>query len=108
VFVSNIWTCGWPSATYDLWWQTHSEAHCYEHYYRTCQLIGSAEPAKRWLLKNPGHIDNLDLLFATFPRATVIQTHRDPAKAVPSLCALLMKSHAMIEDERVQMRATLM
>jgi hypothetical protein len=55
------------------------------HYYRCVQLIGSNEPDKRWLLKNPGHIDNLDLLFAIFPGAKVIQTHRDPAKAVPSL-----------------------
>jgi hypothetical protein len=33
------------------------------------QLIGANDPDKRWLLKNPGHIENLDLLFAVFPDA---------------------------------------
>ena len=104
-FVSNLWTCGWSAATYDAWWQCQSEAASYRHYYRCLQLIGSNEPEKRWLVKNPGHIDNLDLLFATFPDARVIQTHRDPAQAVPSLCALLMQLHPIIEEGRYEQRA---
>jgi hypothetical protein len=69
------------------------------------QLIGSNEPNKRWLLKNPGHIENLDLLFAVFPDAKVIQTHRDPAKAIPSLVSLLMNLHPIMEEGRVEQRA---
>jgi hypothetical protein len=69
------------------------------------QLIGSNEPQKRWLLKNPGHIHHLDLLFAVFPDAKVIQTHRDPAKAVPSLVSLLMLLHPIMEDGRTEQRA---
>ncbi len=104
-FVSNLWSCGWSAATYDAWWQCQSEEASYGHYYRCMQLIGSNEPERRWLLKNPGHIDNLDLLFAVFPDAKVIQTHRDPAKAVPSLCALLMQLHPIMEEGRYEQRA---
>jgi len=104
-FVSNLWTCGWSAATYDAWWQCQSEAPAYRHYYRCLQLIGSNDRDKRWLLKNPGHIANLDLLFATFPDARVIQTHRDPAKAVPSLCSLLMQLHPVVEEGRYEERA---
>jgi len=104
-FVSNLWNCGWSAATYDAWWQCQSEADAYRHYYRCMQLIGSNEPEKRWLLKNPGHIENLDLLFAVFPDAKVIQTHRDPAQAVPSLCALLMQLHSVMEEGRREQRA---
>lgn len=105
-FVSNIWSCGWSAPTYDAWWQCQSEEESYRYYYRCMQLIGSNEPKTRWLLKNPGHIDNLDLLFATFPNARVIQTHRDPAKAVPSLCSLLMQLHPMMEHpSRYTLRA---
>ena len=57
------------------------------------------------MLKNPGHIENLDLLFAIYPDARVIQTHRDPAKAVPSLCALLMQLHVIMEEGRYEQRA---
>ena len=104
-FVSNLWNCGWSAATYDAWWQCQSEAESYRHFYRCMQLIGMNDLDKRWLLKNPGHIDNLELLFATFPDARVIQTHRDPAKAVPSLCSLLMQLHPMVEEGRHQQRA---
>ncbi len=104
-FVSNLWTCGWSAATYDAWWQCQSELPSYRHLARTLQLMGSNEPEKRWLLKNPGHVANLDLLFAVFPDALVVQTHRDPAKAVPSLCALLMHLHPIMEEGRYQQRA---
>jgi len=103
-FVSNLWSCGWSAPTYDAWWIRQSEAAAYRHYHRCVQLIGSTEPDKRWLLKNPGHIHNLDLLFAIFPDARVIQTHRDPAKAVPSLVSLLMNMHPMMEDGRADQR----
>ena len=69
------------------------------------QLIGSNDPDKRWLLKNPGHIEKLDLLFAIYPDAKVIQTHRDPAKAIPSLCSLLMNLHPITEEGRNEQRA---
>jgi hypothetical protein len=69
------------------------------------QLIGSNDPDKRWLLKNPGHIDNLDLVFAIYPEAKVIQTHRDPAKAVPSLVSLLMQLNSLAEEGRREQRA---
>ena len=107
-FVSNLWACGWSAATYDAWWERQSEEAAYQHYYRCVQLIGSNDPDKRWLLKNPGHIDNLDLLFAVFPDARVIQTHRDPAKAVPSLVSLLMNLDPIMEGGRSQQRAETM
>jgi hypothetical protein len=107
-FVSNLWSCGWSAPTYDAWWQAQSESAAYQHFRRCVQLIGSNEPEKRWLLKNPGHIDNLDLLFAVFPDAKVIQTHRDPAKAVPSLVSLLTRMHPIMEEGRLEQRGEIM
>jgi hypothetical protein len=104
-FVSNLWSCGWSAPTYDAWWGAQSEEAAYRYYYKCVQLIGSNEPNKRWLLKNPGHIENLDLLFAVFPDARVIQTHRDPAKAIPSLVSLLMNLHPIMEVGRLEQRA---
>lgn len=107
-FVSNRWSCNWSAASYDAWWQTQSERPGYDYLKNVLQLVGSPEPGKRWLLKNPGHIANLDLLFAIFPDAWVIQTHRNPAQAVPSLCQLLIQAHEFIEVGRVQERAHIM
>lgn len=104
-FVSNRLACGWSAASYDAWWQTQSERPGYEYLASVLRLVGKNDPDKRWLLKNPGHILNLDLLFAVFPDACVIQTHRNPAKAVPSLCALLINAHRAVEIGRVEGRA---
>jgi hypothetical protein len=107
-FVGNMWTCGWSSASYDTWWGMQSELPAYRYLNRVIQLVGSNDPETRWLLKNPGHIANLDLLFTIFPDAMVIQTHRDPAKAVPSLCALLMQNYPNMETGRQEMRAEIL
>lgn len=107
-FVSNLWNSGWYAPGYDAWWQSQSERESYRHYARVVQLVGHKEPERRWLLKNPGHIANLDLVFAVFPDAKVIITHRDPAKAVPSLCSLMMKSHPLMDESPPDLRAKLM
>jgi hypothetical protein len=107
-FVSNLWTCQCSAATYDAWWQTQTEAESYGYLKRCYQLIGGGEPEKRWLLKNPSHILRLDQLFAVFPDALVINTHRDPAKAVPSLCALLMQGFPLIEEGRADLHARIL
>lgn len=107
-FVSNLWNSGWHAPSYDAWWQTQSELESYRHYARVVQLIGHREPGKRWLLKNPGHVANLGLVFAVFPDAVVIHTHRDPAKAVPSLCSLLMKSHPLMDEGPAEVRRQLL
>jgi hypothetical protein len=100
-FASNIWNCmGWSSATYDAWWQTQSEARAYRYLKQCVQMIGMHEPDKRWLLKNPGHIEHLHEVFAIFPDAKVIQTHRDPAKAMPSMISLLGRLHPAYEEGR--------
>jgi hypothetical protein len=63
---------------------------------------------ERWVLKNPGHIFYLDHLLAVYPDAHIIQTHRDPAKVLPSVTALLTatrvaNSDAPIDSDRIAM-----
>jgi len=56
----------------------------YDFHRRILQVLQHASPRRSWLLKTPGHLATLDLLFATYPDAWVVQTHRDPAKTMPS------------------------
>jgi hypothetical protein len=107
-FVSHMWSCNWSAATYDTWWQAQTEAESYQYLRRGIQLIGMNDQNRGWLLKNPSHILHLDQLFAIFHDALVVQTHRDPAKAVPSLCALLMQAHSIMEVGRREERAHIM
>ena len=55
--------------------------------------------AERMLLKNPGHIFHLEALLAAYPDARIVQTHRDPAKVIPSVAALLVMMRRNSSDD---------
>jgi phage pi2 protein 07 len=44
---------------------------------------------KRWILKNPQHMLDLDVLLTIFPDAKLVFTHRDPLKTVGSMMSLV-------------------
>lgn len=100
-FVSNHWGSSYPVPEYDEWWLAQSEAPAYRRFVKVLQLIGAADRHRRWLLKNPSHFSQLPLLFEMFPDACMIQTHRHPAKAIPSLCNLLLLMHKTICGENI-------
>jgi hypothetical protein len=60
----------------------------YREYREQLLLLQWKIPTRHWVLKCPSHLFGLKALLATFPDARVIQTHRDPLKAIPSLCSL--------------------
>ncbi len=51
---------------------------------RLLQVLQHGEAQRTWLLKTPGHLIAIDLVFQTFPDAWIVITHRDPAKTMPS------------------------
>ena len=103
-FVSNRFGSAIHVPSYDDWFFAQSEIPSYHRYADVLRLIGTAEPQKRWLLKNPGHIAQLEALFAVFPDALVIHTHRDPVAAIPSLCSTLYMARAMYEGDHTERR----
>ena len=56
----------------------------YDFHRRILQVLQRGAPGRSWLLKTPAHLMTLELLFATSPAAWVVQTHRDPARTMPS------------------------
>lgn len=59
-------------------------ARMFDFHRRILQVLQHGAAPRTWLLKTPGHLMVLDLLFATYPDAWIVQTHRDPAKTMPS------------------------
>ena len=55
------------------------------------KILNAQRSAKRWVLKCPWHIWNLDALMAVYPDAQIIFTHRDITKALASHCSLAAK-----------------
>jgi Sulfotransferase family len=98
-FVSNRFGSSTYVPSYDRWFFAQSEVLSYRRYADVLRLIGTDQPEKRWLLKNPGHIATIEALFEVFPDACVVQTHRDPLEAIPSLCSVLHMSRRMFEGD---------
>ena len=55
-------------------------------------------PTPRWVVKAPSHLSALPLLFATYPDARVVITHRDPLRVIGSLADLMATLHYMHSD----------
>jgi hypothetical protein len=100
-FCSNNFGSTFRVPHYDEWWLAQDEAASYRRFSQVLLLIGSNEPAKPWLLKNPGHIAQLETLLALFPDACIVQTHREPVSALPSLCSVLAQARALSEGSHV-------
>jgi hypothetical protein len=80
--------------TYSTWLAAQDWTESYRRHRRNLQLIGLPDAGRRWVLKNPSHLFALDALFAAYPDALVIQTHRDPRTAIASVCSLSAEAAA--------------
>lgn len=98
-FVSNRWGSTYIAPTYDDYFMKQDERGSYRRYANTLRLIGDNDRDKTWLLKNPGHIWHMDALMEQFPDACIVQTHRDPAKAIPSVCSVIQMTRQLAHGE---------
>ncbi|MGH0033940.1 MAG: sulfotransferase family protein [Myxococcota bacterium] len=53
------------------------------------QTLQHGGPPRSWVLKTPLYLVFIDLLFATYPDAWVVHTHRDPLRTEPSSLSTL-------------------
>ncbi len=53
------------------------------------QTLQHGGPPQNWIVKTPLYLVFIDLVFATYPDAWVIHTHRDPLKTEPSSLSTL-------------------
>jgi hypothetical protein len=96
-FISNRWASTWYSPSYDAWWTTQDEGPSFRRAWDLLKLIGCQDQQRTWLLKNPGTIGMFEWLFECAPDACVIQTHRDPVKAVASIASTVQHIHHAFE-----------
>lgn len=87
-FASWIFPIEYNAPRYTAWFDTVDHTQAYEEFKAQLQLLQIQKPTDRWLLKSPHHIFGIEALLKVFPDAMIVQTHRDPAKVVPSCCSL--------------------
>ena len=71
----------------------------YAFHRRILQLLQRGQETRTWLLKTPAHLALLPLVFHTYPDAWIVQTHRDPAKTMPSTASTAAMVQWMRSDE---------
>ena len=84
---------------YHEWFVHADQEHNLVWHRRFLQFLQSGGVrSPRWLLKTPVHLMRLRALFAVYPDATVIMTHRHPAEIVPSVTSLVSSMRSFYSD----------
>jgi len=94
-FVSPAVDASLSVPSYTRWIREIDQRAPYAYVRRLIQLLLWQRPG-RYLGKTPHHQENLDALFAVFPDAKVIHTHRDPLRVVPSFSSMMAHAGAML------------
>jgi hypothetical protein len=96
-FTCNMFPSQWNIPSYDSWYRQQDETASYARFAKNLQLIGADTPGRRWLLKNPTDLYAMDAVLNVFPDAMIVQTHRDPLQAVPSVANLIAAAQRLFE-----------
>jgi hypothetical protein len=81
---------------YRHWYASHEHSAGYHYMKSILQILQGEVPpdgrntAKRWVLKSPQHVDQLETIANVFPNAKIILTHRDPVRAVLSMITMVL------------------
>lgn len=103
-FACDMFTGFFHVPSYTMWKARSDSAPWYAYHRRFLKLLQWRRPRRRWVLKAPSHMNELQHLFATYPDAHVIVTHRDPLRMLGSL-SNLMASLQWMRSEHVEYEA---
>lgn len=84
--------------SYSRWLEGEDHTWTYEYLERVLKVLCWQRPGRTWVLKTPQHMEHLDAFRTVFPEATIVQTHRDPRKTIPSFCSLVAHARGMFSD----------
>lgn len=74
---------------YRAWVTNHDMTHDYEDLKLGLQVLQHGRQPKRWVLKYPAYLGDMDKIRSVFPDATFVWTHRDPVSVIGSSCSLV-------------------
>jgi hypothetical protein len=98
-FSSQIFELLTRVPSFGKWLEQHEQHAAYEYMVVLMKIIswfrGDSQD-QPWVLKTPQHMQDLDALLHVFPNAKLVCSHRDPVKAVGSVCSTAW--NAMVRD----------
>ncbi|OBH17832.1 sulfotransferase [Mycolicibacter terrae] len=84
-----LFECSYYLPTFAAHYKTHDQTASYAYLKRTLQALQWLRGGTRWVLKSPQHLEQFPALYATFPDATFVVTHRDPVEVTRSMATMI-------------------
>ena len=84
--------------TYAHWLEDQDHTRTYEEFRTLLQILHWQRPCRHRVLKTPHHMEYLDIVLKVFPTATIVQTHRDPLKSIPSFWSMVAHGRGLFSD----------
>ncbi len=99
-FRSMIFPTQYRVPSYANWLLNEADmAPAYRWHRMYLEHLQSRHPAQRWVLKSPGHVWALGALVNEYPKALLVQTHRDPLRILASLSSLVARLRSLASDD---------
>ena len=103
-FISLSFEAAMLVPSYSRWYRDADRSPAYAYLRRCLKALQwlrkrQGKSGHRWVLKCPEHLANIEHLVGEFPDATFVQTHRDPARIVASMSAMVAYSARMNMQE---------
>lgn len=80
------------------WRDDDNMQSAYNYHKQVLQMLQHTIPTDTWCLKTPGHLWHLPALLDAYPDATLIFTHRDLTKVIPSSASLARAMRSGFSD----------
>ncbi len=89
-FMSVSWLAGFGQVpTYDRYMASVPAEPALLYHQRVLKLLQWKNPRRRWVLKDPLHLDRIETLIKLYPDACIVWPHRDPIRAMASVISLM-------------------
>lgn len=99
-FRSMLWSTVFHVPSYTRWLLDDADmSSAYRYHRQFLQVLQAEHAGERWLLKSPAHQWHLREMFAAYPDAVAIHTHRDPLVVLASVTSLMSVLQRIATDE---------
>lgn len=98
-FASAVFHTLYRVPSYQDWFESDRQTTGLEMHFHMLQQLQFRRGKTRWVLKCPAHLFSLDALLRRYPDARLIQTHRDPLRAIPSIASLTTTLRAAFSSQ---------
>jgi hypothetical protein len=84
--------------TYAEWLEKTDQSQAYAYMVKLLKFMQWSNPAKRWILKSPHHLEFPNLIEKNFGKVRFIWPHRTIYESVPSFLSMVTYNHMIFSD----------